>query len=209
MAIGSSAFTSWSFPRAKTILPEECGRILNGASATDPTLYVFLAIAANTALRLCEVLHIQAGDVADGQLRVVRRKKKVLRSEMIDVTPALWSVLQDWREMYSDGFLFPGKAKPCIIRRSNGTREQVCIGGHLAKRVIQQRWEDLLQSLSLGMDGRGIHALRHYAITAFYAKHRDLRAAQTFAGHSSSSMTERYARCLDMKEKVHSMSTVL
>lgn len=209
MAISASAFTSWSFPRAKTLTPSECGRILSRASETDPRLYVFLAIAANTALRLCEVLHLQADDVIDGQLRIVRRKKKQLRAEMIDVTPALGAILQDWAQMYSDGWLFPGKVKPCIIKRSKGAVEQVCSGGHMAKRVIQQGWEDLLVSLGLGMPGRGIHSLRHTAITNFYAKFRDLRAAQVFAGHASSTQTERYARVVDMKEKVHAMPTIL
>lgn len=201
-------FTSWSMPRAKTILPDECGRILAKAADTDSTLYVFLAIAANTGLRLCEVLHLRVEDVIDGQLRVIRRKKKQLRSEMIDVTPALACVLHDWSQMFS-GWLFPGRVKPCVIRRASGAIEQVCQGGHMAKRVIQHRWELLLDSLGLKMEGRGIHALRHFAVTAFYAKTRDLRAAQMFAGHSSSVITERYARCLEMKEMVHSMPTIL
>ena len=204
-----STFTSWSFPRAKTILPDECGRILAKAANTDPRLYVFLATGANTGLRLCEVLHIRAEDVIDGQLRIVRRKKKQLKAEMIDVTPALAAVLQDWSQMYADGWLFPGRAKPCLIQHSNGIVEQVCSGGHMCKRVIQHRWQVLLESLDLAMEGRGIHALRHFAVTAFYAKTRDLRAAQVFAGHSSSVITERYARCLEMKEMVHSMPTVL
>lgn len=209
MAISTSAFGSWSLPRAKTLTPNECGRILTKASDTNPRLYVFLAIAANTALRLCEVLHLQAADVIDGQLRIVRRKKKQLRAEMIDVTPALAGILEEWSQMYADGWLFPGNSKPCFIRRSKGAVEQVCNGGHMAKRVFQEYWERLLDSMGLGMKGRGIHSLRHFAITAFYTKHRDLRAAQTFAGHSSSSMTEKYARVLDMKEKVHSMPTIL
>lgn len=209
MAIVAPAFTSWSIPRAKTLLPEECARILTRALDTDPRLYVFLVIGANTALRACEVLHLSADDVIDGQLRIVRRKKKVLHSEMIDVTPALSNILVDWSQMYSDGWLFPGKSKPCFIKRSKGPAEQVCNGGHMAKRVIQQGWEDLLVSLGLGMPGRGIHSLRHTAITNFYAKFRDLRAAQVFAGHASSGQTERYARVVDMKEKVHAMPTML
>jgi integrase len=209
VAISASAFTSWSFPRAKTLTPNECRGILSKASDTDPRLYVFLVIAANTALRLCEVLHLRAEDVIDGQLRIVRRKKKQLRAEMIDVTPALSTILTDWSDMYSDGWLFPGKVKPCIINRSNGIQERICDGGHMAKRVIQARWESLLRSMDLYMIGRGIHSLRHFGITAFYARHRDLRAAQVFAGHSSSTMTERYARVIEMREKVHAMSTIL
>lgn len=209
MAISSSAFSSWSFPRAKTILPSECERILAKALDTDPLLYVFMAIAANTGLRLCEVLHLKAEDVIDGQLRIVRRKKKHLRSEMIDVTPALMGILGDWSQMYSDGWLFPGRVRPCVIKRANGTVEQVCSGGHIAKRVIQERWTTLLKTLGLEMNGRGVHSLRHYAVTAFYAKHRDLRAAQVFAGHNSSVVTEKYARVMDMKEKVHAMPAIL
>lgn len=172
-------------------------------------LYVFLAIGANTALRCCEVLHLKAADVIDGQLRIVRRKKRHLRAEMIDITPALSTILADWSEMYSDGWLFPGRSKPCFIKRSKGAPEQVCDGGHMAKRVFQQRWEDLLGSMGLGMRGRGLHSLRHFGITAFYAKTRDLRATQVFAGHSSSTMTEKYARILEMRELVHSMPTML
>lgn len=190
-------------------MPEECARILTRALETDPRLYVFLVIGANTALRCCEVLHLKSEDIIDGQLRIVRRKKKILQAEMIDVTPALTNILVDWSQMYSDGWLFPGRAKSCFIRRSNGTAEQVCDGGHLSKRVIQQGWEDLIVSLGLGMPGRGIHSLRHTAITNFYTKFRDLRAAQVFAGHSSSTMTEKYARVIDMKEKVHAMATML
>ncbi len=209
MAISTSAFTSWSFSRAKTLTQGECARILKKASDTDPLLYVFLTIAANTALRLCEILHLTAQDVIDGQLRIVRRKKKQLRAEMIDVTPALSAILHDWGQMYADGWLFPGRVKPCIILRSNGIREQACQGGHMAKRVIQARWEHLLRCVNLHMQGRGIHTLRHFAVTAFYARHRDLRAAQVFAGHASSSMTERYARVVEMREKVHAMPTIL
>lgn len=209
MAITNPAFTSWSIPRAKTLHLEECARILRRAADTDPQLYVFVAIAANTGLRLCEVLHIRAEDVIDDQLRIVRRKKKKLLAEMIDVTPGLSSVLADWSEMYSDGFLFPGKAKPCFIAHTSGVLEQVCDGGHLAKRVIQQRWTDLLVSLDLHMRGRGIHSLRHHACTQFYAKTKDLRATQMFAGHGASTTTERYARVVDMKEKVHSIPPML
>ena len=209
MAIAAAAFTSWSIPRAKTLLPEECARILTRALETDPRLYVFLVIGANTALRCCEVLHLKADDVIDDQLKIVRRKKKVLQAEMIDVTPALTNILQDWSQMYSDGWLFPGKSKPCFIKRSKGAPEQVCDGGHMAKRVIQQGWEDLLVTLGLGMPGRGIHSLRHTAITNFYSKHRDLMATQMFAGHANSAQTEKYAHVIEMRQKVHAMPTIL
>lgn len=213
MAIFASAFSPASLPREKTLLPDECERILSRAKETDARLYVFLAIAFNTGLRVSEVLHITWSDLIDGKLRIVRRKKKDLRSELIDVTPALWDILQEWGQMFTDGWLFPGRAKPCIIRRSeNGVRlldQQICDGGHIAKRAIQEGWDDDLISIGLKMKGRGIHSTRHASITNFYSKFLDLRAAQLFAGHSSVEMTMRYTKVLDMREKVRAMPTIL
>ena len=96
-----------------------------------------------------------------------------------------------------------------VIRRSNGEKEQVCPGGHVSLRAIQRRWELTVAEAGLRVPGRGIHSLRHYAVSQFYAKHRDLRAAQIFAGHSSSQITERYASVLDMKDKINAMEAVL
>lgn len=193
--------------------PEECEQILSKAKDTDARLYVFLAIAINTGLRVSEVLHITWSDLIDGQLRIVRRKKKALKYEMIDVTPALWGILQEWGQMFTDGYLFPGRVKPCIIHRSRKgihlPPEEACDGGHMAKRVIQQGWDDLLTSIGLKMRGRGIHSTRHASITNFYAACRDLRAAQLFAGHSSVEMTTKYCKILDMKEKIHAMPTIM
>lgn len=170
-------------------------------------------LAFNTGLRVSEVLHITWSDLIDGRLRIVRRKKKDLRSELIDVTPPLWDILQEWGQMFTDGWLFPGRAKPCIIRRSEkGVRlpdQQICDGGHIAKRAIQEGWDNVLIPLGLKMNGRGIHSTRHASVTNFYNKFLDLRAAQVFAGHSNSAQTERYARVVQMKEKVHSMPTML
>jgi integrase len=53
--------------------------------------------------------------------------------------------------------------------------------------------------------GRGIHSLRHTAITNIYALTKDLRKAQVFAGHSSSAITERYAHIVDMAETLSAM----
>lgn len=205
----ASASTSWGLPREKCLTHDEVSSILARAKETDPRLYVFLTIGANTALRISEVLHIKAEDITDGQLRIVRRKKKVLQYEIIDIVSSLSPLLHEWATMYSDGWIFPGSAKPCWIKRSKGAPEQVCEGGHMAGRVIQRGWEILMAGLGLRMRGRGIHTLRHFAVTEFYAKHKDLRAAQTFAGHSSSVVTERYAKVLDMREKVHAMTAIL
>ncbi len=199
---------AWTLPREKVLTRKEVKRVLDRALETEARDYVFFATAANTGLRLCEVVHLRADDLQNGQLRVTRRKKRVLRPEIIDLVPGVWDLLSEWAQMF-DEWLFPGLAGPCIIKRRNGTTEHACEGGHISRRVLQRRWELLLADVGLRMRGRGIHMLRHYGITEFYAKHRDLRAAQIYAGHSSSMMTERYAHVVDLGEKIKAMEATL
>ena len=87
--------------------------------------------------------------------------------------------------------------------------DQLCGGGHISKREVQRRWTAYLDELALYQKGRGIHSLRHYAVTEFYRVHRDIRAAQVFAGHSSSVITETYAHVVDMEEKVNAIKPML
>lgn len=84
-----------------------------------------------------------------------------------------------------------------------------CPGGHICRREIQSRWRGYLETLGLYVPGRGIHSLRHYAVTEFYTRHRDLRATQEFVKHSSSAITENYAHVVDMKEKINDVEPTL
>ena len=200
--------SNWSLPEEKIISPDQLRRILDVARQNERD-YVFFATCANTALRLCEVGHLQREDVQGEKLTVVRRKKKNLTATRIDLVPAFAEILNAWAERTEFGYIFPGNCSPCIIHRRNGTHEQVCPGGHVSLRAIQRRWELAVAEAGLRVPGRGIHSLRHYAVTQFYAKHRDLRAAQLFAGHSSSQITERYASVLDMADKIKAMEAVI
>jgi integrase len=203
--------TSWVVPREKMLSKDELKRVLEVAKRHSERDYTFFAIAANVGARLCEIVHIKRDDINQGKLRLTRRKKKVLRPELVDILPDLAVLLHGYAHKMAQGseWLFDGKAAPCIINRSNGVKEQVCAGGHVSKRDIQRRWELVLAEAGLRFPGRGIHQTRHYAITEFYAKHRDLRAAQMFAGHSSSTITERYAHVVDLKDKILAMDATL
>jgi integrase len=210
---GVSQGTVWNLASEKILQREEMARILGIAKERSARTYTFLVTCANTALRLSEVGHIRADDVLPRcQLRVTRRKKKVLQATVIDISPHLAAILDEWKQMF-DGYLWPGNAAPCIIHRSKkGVRlpdEQVCNGGHISLRVIQRDWALFVAEAGLRMHGRGIHSTRHFGITEFYDKHRDLRAAQVFAGHSSSQMTEKYAAVREMKEKVNAMEAMV
>jgi integrase len=201
--------STWSLAPEKIVLKPDLQRVLAAAKEMDAWFYVFLATAINTGLRMCEVLHIRREDLLDNRLRVTRRKKKALKPEIIEVVPPLWALLSEWGRTFDSGWMFPGACGPCDIEHSNGERTRVCGGAHASKRTVQVKWRALLTGLGLYVKGRGIHTTRHYSITEFYAKYRDLRAAQMFAGHSSSTTTERYAKVLDMREKVHGMEATL
>ena len=206
----ASASSTWSLPREKVLTRDEVNKVLALAQDRDARDYVFFAISANTGLRLSEVIHIRQCDIQDGRLRITRRKKKKLTPQVIDVPPALWELMAEWGQMFEGmEFIFPGKAASCVIKHRRGAPETVCEGGHVSRRNVQRRWRLTLQEAGLVMAGRGIHTLRHYAVTEFYAATRDLRAAQMYAGHSSSSITERYAHVLEMREKVHAMKPSL
>lgn len=207
--MATKALSDWALPQEKIITPEDVKRILEAAKESDQRDYVFFAITANTGLRLCEVAHLTKDDVLETKLIVVRRKKRVLQPTTIDVVPALHQVIKSWAVTIDEGYLFAGGCSPCFVKRSSGAVEQVCVGGHVSLRCIQRRWDALLQGLGIRVPGRGIHSTRHFAITQFYKRHRDLRAAQLFAAHSSSGMTERYAHCVDMQEKIEAMEAAL
>jgi len=166
--------------------------------------YDFYTIAVGTGLRLSEVAHLEKGDILPERVMVTRRKKKTLHPTPIDVMPHVHEILKRRAAAVEEGYIFPGRAKPCIIHRQSkkdGPREeQVCIGGHCSLRSIQEALRLALEALDLYLYGRGIHTMRHVAITNVYNVTKDLRLAQVFAGHSSSTITERYAHLCDVRE---------
>lgn len=209
----------WTLLDAKLITPEDVQRILaraKEAAAFSPMMardYDFMAVAVNTGLRLSEVAHLEKEDVLPSRLMVTRRKKRSLHPAPIEIMPTVHAILKARAEAVESGYLFPGRAKPCIIHRTSKTKgpseEQVCVGGHCSLRSIQRRWRLLITELGLYKYGRGIHSLRHTAITAMYKLTKDLRKAQVFAGHSSSTITERYAHCVDLAETLEKMTPLI
>ena len=200
--------SAWRLTPEKILTRADVQRILALAKERSNRDYVFLCIAANVGLRLCEIVHLRRDDVVEGRLRITRRKKKKLRPEVIDVSPSLFMLLQKWAAIHP-GWLFPGKQAPCLIRHLSGDVEQVCHGRHASKRNLQHHWGKYVTAAGLSMRGRGIHTLRHYAISEFYDQHKDLRAAQLFAGHSSPAITTVYAHVRDMAEKIQAVEVTL
>lgn len=205
----------WHLKDAKIVSPDEFRVILGRAKELSDydawwgVMYDWMAIAVNTGLRVSEVAHVEKTDVLPTRLVVTRRKKRRLHPEPIEVMPAVREILKRRADAVSEGFLFPGRQAPCFINRRNGEREQVCIGGHASIRNVQRRWRLLLEELGLYKYGRGIHSARHTAVTEIYRATKDLRKAQVFAGHSSSTITEVYAHVTDMKETLEGMEATV
>ena len=197
-----------------TLVPtrDQMAKVLAIAKERNARDYVFFAICSNTGLRLSEVAHIKAEDVLDGKLRITRRKKRVLQPSILDVSDALWPIISEWAASF-DGYIFPGTARPCIIHRTRKDKapwdERVCPGGHVHVRTLQRAWAMVVAEAGLRKHGRGIHQTRHYFATEMYTATRDLRATQVALAHSSSSMTERYAHVVEMKEKINLVRPML
>jgi len=190
---------------------DEMGKVLDLSKGINSRDYVFFTTASHTGLRVSEVAHLKSSDLINGKLIVTRRKKRHLQPSTMEVSTAVWKLLSEWAQMF-DGYLFPGDAAPCIIHRSaDGKRtedEQVCDGGHIHVRTIQNRWRLMLSMAGLYSPGRGIHQTRHFFATEMYRSTRDLRATQVALAHSSSQMTERYAHVVDLAEQINKVVPV-
>jgi integrase len=196
---------AWNLRQEKIPTRDEAGKVLDLAKHQNMEMYLLFAIGANTGLRICEMVHLKTTDYQNKKLIITRRKKRVLAPESIDVMPALGEMLAAVKANIPEGWIFTGRAKPCILKRSKGKEEVLCQGGHMSIRHAQMEWKLFTAEAGIRMRGRGIHSLRHYAVTEFYKKHRDIRATQIFAGHSSSAITEVYAHVVDMAEKINAM----
>lgn len=212
--------SDWTLADAKIVTPDDVQRILSRAKeagAFSPMMardYDFMAIAVNSGLRLSEVAHIEKDDVLPTRLMMTRRKKRHLNPAPIEVMPVVHEILRRRAAAVESGYIFPGNAQVCIIHRSKTDKdtkvrtqwdEQVCVGGHCSLRSIQRRWRLLIEELGIYKYGRGIHSLRHTAITEVYRTTKDILKAQKFAGHSSPDITVRYSHILDMQDTLNKM----
>ena len=211
-AAKSSSKGIWHLDTRLILSRDEMSRILGIAKERSARTYVFLAICCHLGFRLCEVGHIKSSDIEEGKVVVTRRKKRHLQETVVDVPDSLWPLLKEWSDSY-DGYIFPGNAAPCIIKRSKKgvalQPEYACQGGHISLRVIQRDWALICAEAGLRKMGRGIHQTRHYFATEFYNATRDLRATQEALAHSNLEMTSRYAHVVDMKEKVNKVVGLL
>lgn len=136
---------AWSLPLAKIMTPEETRRLLEVAKQNKLRDYRAFAFAANTGLRVSELVHIRKEDILpQGRLRITRRKKKVLNPEIIELSPEFAEVVKSWGTD-GEGWLFPGSARPCQIVRRPKFLEETCpdCGKQIADLNIYRKQGDL------------------------------------------------------------------
>jgi integrase len=212
--------SDWTLLDSKIVTPAEVSRILSGCKELGEfdrywgeVVYDWLVIAFNTGWRVSEVAHIEKSDILPQRVLITRRKKRRLHPEPVEVMPEVYRLLKARADAVEEGFIFPGRQAPCFIQhqsKENGaSNEQVCVGGHASIRNIQRRFRLLIEDLGLYQYGRGIHVGRHFSITEIYRLTKDLRKAQVFAGHSSSTITERYAHIVDLGDTLSKMKVML
>lgn len=97
------------------------------------------------------------------------------------------------------------KIEKWIAKASVEVTDQFCGGGHVSIRHWEGRWQDLMKDLGIYMPGRGVHSVRHAAITRVYNQTRSIKAAQEFAGHESLEMTKGYTH-IDLVEQLEKVS---
>lgn len=129
---------TWNVPTEKVLEPEQLAKVMDIAKTHDPKYWLAIAIGANVGLRISEVMHIKAEDVLTcGKLRITRRKKRVLKPEIVEVNeeiaPILWKCAQEVKA----GWLFIGDAKPCLIKRAPSFEEDRCPA--CKKRIIDRK----------------------------------------------------------------------
>ena len=129
---------TWNVPVEKILDPEQLAKVMEIAKRHDPKYWLAIAIGANVGLRISEVMHIRAEDVlAGGKLRITRRKKKVLKPEVVEVNETIAPILWRCAQEVQTGWLFNGGAAPCVIRRAPAFEEDRCPA--CKKRIIDRK----------------------------------------------------------------------
>jgi len=107
-------------------LPErQVDRLLRIARLSSSKTHVFLAVTYNAALRLCEALHLRAGDLDKTtlQLNITPAKKRIAQGIWYQLNQEVSFLLSRWialNELDPTDWMFPGRAKPCRVRSVGG-----------------------------------------------------------------------------------------
>jgi integrase/recombinase XerC len=164
---------------------------ITGEHADSFRDHMIISVGLGTALREHEIAALTVGDVLNDAghirtkvtLKTFKRSTSTPADQEVAVPPRLkakltrflaWKKRRD-QSISPEAPLFVSKKKNQISTR--------------AMRTLFQKWQ-----VKAGIEvPYNFHTIRHTAITFVYRKSKDLRLAQVFARHKSSTTTERYA----------------
>jgi integrase len=105
---------------------EEQSALDEAKDGHPPQYYPIFFTAASTGLRICEIMHLKWENLLPGNmLEVTRRKKRVLKPEIIDLFPEFAKFLYSYGKGKT-GWMWPGGAQPCVIHRRPKFEETNC-----------------------------------------------------------------------------------
>lgn len=141
----------------------------------DPDLALAVTIALSTALRVSEIVRLNAQDLLNGHgvKQIIKVKVKGGRRERVYLTQGTRLAIEAYLDGRTEGPLF-------IRNKRRWSRTRVWEAWHKAQ--VDAGVEEPFR----------FHDLRHTAITRFYERYRDIEATRVFARHSSIVTTQIY-----------------
>lgn len=175
--------------RDNVLNQDQIDRLLSECEAPEAPMYLksIVVLALNTGLRKDGILGLRWEHIENGVLkRVVKNKKEVA----IPLNPIAINELQRWEKILYKGAVPIKKTGP--VFPSPKTGGQMLVTSNIGFESACER---------AGLKDFHFHDLRHCAITYMVAYSRDIHLVAGLVGHSSTTMTERYAHILEEKAK--------
>lgn len=163
-------------PREKLLTPEQQNRLIEEAEKTA-SLWPVVMTALLTGWRKGQILGIRAEDLDASTQSVWIGRSKNQPPRKVPVNSLAWEILSRLAGFYKTGYLF----------RSTKTGERL--------KWFNRSWQILREKA--GLPGLRFHDLRGVFATAMIEARADSFTIQRALGHSSDSMTKRYAQVTD------------
>lgn len=163
-------------PRDKSLSPAQRYAVLE-ACAEHPALLPIVLIALLTGWRRGQILGLKVENLDSDTQSVWIGRSKGQAPRKVPVNGTAWNILQAQATLWGKGYLF----------RSSQT------GGKLEH--IRKSWQAVAEKA--GVPGLRFHDLRGVFATAMLEAKADSFTIQRALGHSSDSMTKRYAQVSD------------
>lgn len=165
--------------RIIALTDDECDALMTAAVASaDPDLWLFVAIALNTAMRHGEIMAMRWDQLDLVRCRLFVPDAKAGQREQ-PITPELAELLAREREMRDDrvGWIFPSPHKDSAA-------------GHRAR--MDKPFDAAAKAAGLDPVLITPHVMRHTAITKLVEAGADLPTIQRISGHKTLTMVLRY-----------------